>query len=133
MQHGGKEMLYLNVYDVEVAWWLVHCFDGFVVVVVKHVNFCGVGLVEDLIEVYWLVYGCDLVSAFGGIVVVNGCVLFVFVEVLVPVFIEVVVVFGYDDDALAVLTAKKNFCVLLVFVFGVDLFEVCLVDGGFLV
>ena len=26
-QHGGKELSYLNLYDTEAAWRLVHRFD----------------------------------------------------------------------------------------------------------
>ena len=51
-------------------------------------------------------------SAFGGIVALNRPVPVALAEALAPVFTEVVVAPGYDDDALAVLTAKKNLRVL---------------------
>ena len=35
-QHGGKELSYLNVFDTEAAWRLVHRFDDPACVVVKH-------------------------------------------------------------------------------------------------
>ena len=27
VQHGGKALSYLNLYDAEAAWWLVHRFS----------------------------------------------------------------------------------------------------------
>ena len=47
VQHGGKEMSYLNVYDTEAAWRLVHSLgEGPAAVVIKHANPCGVALAE---------------------------------------------------------------------------------------
>ena len=43
-QHGGKELSYLNVFDTEAAWRLVHRFDAPACVVVKHANPCGVAV-----------------------------------------------------------------------------------------
>ena len=44
VQHGGKELSYLNLYDTEAAWRLVHRFEGPAVVIVKHANPCGVAV-----------------------------------------------------------------------------------------
>jgi len=48
VQHGGKELSYLNVYDTEAAWSLVHRFDSPACVIVKHANPCGVAVGERL-------------------------------------------------------------------------------------
>ena len=49
VQHGGKEMSYLNVYDTEAAWNLVHSLgEGPAAVVMKHANPCGVALDDDI-------------------------------------------------------------------------------------
>ena len=55
---------------------------------------------------------CDPVSAFGGIVALNRPSGRRGRAALAPVFTEVVVAPGYDDDALATLTAKTNLRVL---------------------
>ena len=44
VQHGGKELSYLNLYDTEAAWRLVHRFDEPACVIVKHANPCGVAV-----------------------------------------------------------------------------------------
>ena len=109
VQHGGKELSYLNLYDTEAAWRLVHQLgDRPAAVIVKHANPCGVAITDDITSAYVAANECDPVSAFGGIVALNRPVPVALAEALAPVFTEVVVAPGYDDDALAVLTAKKN-------------------------
>ena len=45
-QHGGKELSYLNLFDTEAAWRLVHRFDEPACVIVKHANPCGVAVAD---------------------------------------------------------------------------------------
>ena len=74
VQHGGKELSYLNLYDTEAAWRLVHRFDEPACVIVKHANPCGVAVAGDIGDAYVKANACDPVSAFGGIVAVNRTV-----------------------------------------------------------
>jgi phosphoribosylaminoimidazolecarboxamide formyltransferase/IMP cyclohydrolase len=133
VQHGGKELSYLNVYDSEAAWKLVHRFDGPACVIVKHANPCGVAEAGSVSEAYVLANACDPVSAFGGIVAVNRPVDVAMAEALAPVFTEVVVAPGFDDDALAVLTAKKNLRLLSAPVPLGAALDLRSIDGGLLV
>jgi phosphoribosylaminoimidazolecarboxamide formyltransferase/IMP cyclohydrolase len=133
VQHGGKEMSYLNLYDAEAAWRLVHRFDEPGCVIVKHANPCGVADAADLIDAYVKANACDPVSAFGGIVAVNRPVSTAMAEALAPVFTEVVVAPGYEDGALDTLTAKKNLRVLTATKPAPFAFDVRPVDGGLLV
>jgi phosphoribosylaminoimidazolecarboxamide formyltransferase / IMP cyclohydrolase len=111
-QLGGKELSYLNLYDTEAAWKLVHRFEEPAVVIVKHANPCGVAVASDITSAYIAANAGDPVSAFGGIVAANRPVPRALAEALVPVFTEVVVAPSFDDDALAVLATKKNLRVL---------------------
>ena len=133
VQHGGKELSYLNVYDTEAAWRMVGRFDDPAVVIVKHANPCGVAVHADIAEAYIRANACDPVSAFGGIVAINRTVTAALAESLAPVFTEVVVAPGYDDDALAILTAKKNMRVLSATAPAGATWDVRSVDGGLLV
>jgi phosphoribosylaminoimidazolecarboxamide formyltransferase/IMP cyclohydrolase len=115
VQHGGKELSYLNVLDTEAAWRLVSAFDAPACVIVKHANPCGVALGEGsdpIASAYIRANECDPVSAFGGIVAVNGTVTLAMAEALAPVFTEVVVAPGYEPAALEYLTRKANLRVL---------------------
>jgi phosphoribosylaminoimidazolecarboxamide formyltransferase/IMP cyclohydrolase len=113
VQHGGKELSYLNLYDAEAAWRLVHRLgDQPAAVVIKHANPCGAAVAGDITTAYQRAHAGDPVSAFGGIVALNRSVPRALAEALAPVFTEVVVAPGFDDDALALLTAKKNLRVL---------------------
>jgi phosphoribosylaminoimidazolecarboxamide formyltransferase/IMP cyclohydrolase len=133
VQHGGKELSYLNLYDTEAAWRLVQRFDGPACVIVKHANPCGVAVADDIATAYARANACDPVSAFGGIVAVNRVVTVAMAEALAPVFTEVVVAPGYDADALAVLTAKVNLRVLTATPPGAAPLDVRAIDGGLLV
>jgi phosphoribosylaminoimidazolecarboxamide formyltransferase/IMP cyclohydrolase len=133
VQHGGKELSYLNLYDTEAAWRLVQHFAEPAVVIVKHANPCGVALAADITSAYVAANACDPVSAFGGIVAANRPVPGALAEALAPVFTEVVVAPAFDDDALAVLAGKKNLRVLSAPPpFGTEL-DLRSIDGGLLV
>jgi phosphoribosylaminoimidazolecarboxamide formyltransferase/IMP cyclohydrolase len=111
-QHGGKALSYLNLYDTEAAWRLVHRFDAPACVVVKHANPCGVALGtaadDPIADAYVKANACDPVSAFGGIVAANRTVTAAMAAPLADVFTEVVVAPGFTDDALELLLAKRN-------------------------
>lgn len=132
-QHGGKAMSYLNVYDTEAAWRLVHQFEHPTAVVVKHANPCGVASGDTIEEAYTNAHRCDPVSAFGGIVAVNRPVTRSMAESLAPVFTEVVVAPGYEEGALEVLTAKANLRVLSARGPQARQLDVRTVDGGLLI
>lgn len=139
VQHGGKEMSYLNVYDTEAAWRLVNSFSDPSCVIVKHANPCGVASVapadaaDALAEAYRRANACDPVSAFGGIVALNAPVTLELATSLAEVFTEVVVAPAYEPDALALLTAKKNLRVLSASRPSFPERDVRPVDGGLLV
>lgn len=136
-QHGGKDLSYLNLYDTEAAWRLVHRFDDPACVIVKHANPCGVAVganADDLIaDAYTKANACDPVSAFGGIVAVNAPVTVAMAEALSTVFTEVVVAPGFEPGALEVLSAKKNLRVMSAVAPGAVPFDVRPIDGGLLV
>ena len=133
-QHGGKDLSYLNLYDAEAAWRLVHELgDGPAAVVIKHANPCGAAVADDLTSAYTLAHECDPVSAFGGIVAVNQPLPVALAEALAPVFTEVVIAPAYEDGALEVLTAKKNLRVLEAPAPSPLGLQLRTIDGGFLV
>ena len=137
IQHGGKALSYLNLYDTEAAWRLVHRFDDPACVVVKHANPCGVavgtGPDDTIADAYVKANACDPVSAFGGIVAVNRMVTRAMAEPLSKVFTEVVVAPGFEPDALETLLAKKNMRVITAQPPAEWPFDLKPLDGGFVV
>ena len=108
-QLGGKELSYLNVFDTDAAWRLVHSLgDAPAAVVIKHANPCGAAIGGDVADAYRKAHLCDPVSAFGGIVAVNRDMTAAAATALCEVFTEVIIAPSFDDDALEILTAKKN-------------------------
>ena len=78
VQHGGKELSYLNLFDGDAAWRLVHELAGDAglpaVAIIKHANPCGAAVAEDLVTAYERALECDVQSAFGGVVAIGGVV-----------------------------------------------------------
>ena len=132
--HGGKAMSYLNLFDTEAAWRLVHRLsDDPCAVVVKHANPCGAAVGSDIADAYLSAHRCDPVSAFGGVVAVNRPVTLAMAEALSEVFTEVVVAPAYEPDALALLGERKNLRVLEAGPPGWPELDVRGIDGGLLV
>jgi phosphoribosylaminoimidazolecarboxamide formyltransferase/IMP cyclohydrolase len=133
VQHNGKDLSYLNLYDTEAAWKLVHRFDEPACVIVKHANPCGVAIATDITAAYQGAHDCDPVSAFGGIVALNRPVPVALAEALAPVFTEVVVAPSFEPGALEVFAAKPNVRVLSgPAPYGAP-FDLRGIDGGLLV
>ncbi len=67
VQHGGKELSYLNLYDADAAWRLAHQLADLgpaAAVVVKHANPCGAAVADDVLTAYDKAFECDPMSAF---------------------------------------------------------------------
>ena len=132
-QLGGKEMSYLNVYDADAAWSLVHRFTEPAAVVIKHGNPCGVAVANDIETAYRWAHECDPVSAFGGIVGLNRTMTAATAEALGEVFTEVIIAPDFEPQALEVLARKKNLRVLRAVAPLRDGRSIRSIDGGVLV
>ena len=77
-------------------------------------NPCGVGSAATLAEAFKKAYEADPVSIFGGIIAVNREVDKATAEVMSPIFLEVIVAPSFSEEALAILTKKKNLRLLQV-------------------
>ena len=109
-QHQGKELSYNNLNDTDAAFELVSEFDSGTptVAIIKHANPCGVATGGTLLEAYEKALKCDPVSAFGGIVAMNGTLDAKTAEAIIKVFTEVIIAPGVTDEAKAIIGAKKN-------------------------
>ncbi|MDO5301844.1 MAG: bifunctional phosphoribosylaminoimidazolecarboxamide formyltransferase/IMP cyclohydrolase [Tissierellia bacterium] len=113
-QLQGKELSYNNFNDMNTAIALAGEFDELVCVGLKHATPCGVALGESPLEAYTKMFEADPVSIFGGIVAINGTVDGPTAEKMAEIFLEVVAAEDYTEEALKVLSAKKNLRLLKV-------------------
>ena len=107
-QLHGKEMSYNNIQDASAALDILSEFDETTCVAVKHMNPCGVATGSSVFEAYSRAYEADPVSIFGGIVAVNGKVDKETAEKMHSIFLEIILATDYDEEALEMLTKKKN-------------------------
>ena len=115
-QAQGKQLSYNNVADTDAAYECVAEFDparAAAVVIVKHANPCGVAEGASLAEAYEKALACDPVSAFGGIVAVNRRLDAAAAREIVKIFTEVIIAPEADEEAKAIIAAKKNLRLLL--------------------
>ncbi|GAA3137492.1 bifunctional phosphoribosylaminoimidazolecarboxamide formyltransferase/IMP cyclohydrolase [Streptosporangium carneum] len=132
-QLHGKEMSYNNYLDADAAWRAAWDFAEPAVAIIKHQNPCGIAVGADVAEAHRRAHACDPVSAYGGVIAVNGEVTEELGRQIAEVFTEVVVAPGFTPEALTLLTAKKNIR-LLVCPKGPDnRAEFRRIDGGLLV
>jgi phosphoribosylaminoimidazolecarboxamide formyltransferase / IMP cyclohydrolase len=111
-QHGGKELSYLNLYDADAAWRLVHQLADLgpaAAVVVKHANPCGAAVASDLRTAYDRAFECDPMSAFGGIVALSGPVTEVVARDLVGnAQADVLIAPSFEPAALELFASKRK-------------------------
>jgi phosphoribosylaminoimidazolecarboxamide formyltransferase/IMP cyclohydrolase len=110
--HQGKELSYNNYLDMVGAFSLARDVGKGSTSIVKHTNPCGVAWCGDQLRSFRRALAADRVSAFGGIVAVNGSVGRELAEELNQLFLEVVLARSYTDEALDILSKKRNVRVL---------------------
>jgi phosphoribosylaminoimidazolecarboxamide formyltransferase / IMP cyclohydrolase len=107
-QLQGKELSFNNLMDLHAALELVKEFSEPAACIIKHTNPCGAAIGRDLGEAYTKAYEADPVSAYGGIVGLNRPLTRAVAERMKDVFLECIIAPGYEPDALALLTERKN-------------------------
>lgn len=107
-QLHGKELSYNNINDANAALQIVKEFEEPAVVAVKHMNPCGVGTGESIYQAYMKAYSADPTSIFGGIVAANRIIDADTAAKLSEIFLEIVLAPDFTEEALEILTKKKN-------------------------
>lgn len=134
-QLHGKELSYNNIQDANAALQIVKEFDIPAAVAVKHMNPCGVGTGASIYEAYNKAYEADSTSIFGGIVALNREVDVQTAEQLSQIFLEIIIAPSFTEEALEILTKKKNIRLLTINFAQEkqDQYKVVSVEGGLLV
>ncbi|KGP71317.1 bifunctional phosphoribosylaminoimidazolecarboxamide formyltransferase/IMP cyclohydrolase [Pontibacillus yanchengensis] len=113
-QLNGKELSFNNIQDANAALSMVLDFTEPAAIAVKHMNPCGVGVADELLGAYERAYAADPVSIFGGIVAVNREVDEATAAKMKEIFLEIIIAPSFSQEALDVLTQKKNLRLLKV-------------------
>ena len=114
IQLQGKELSTNNLLDLEAALATVREFGygpgavGPAAVVVKHTNPCGVAVGSAVAMALTRALDADRVSAFGGIVAINGPVEAAAARELTSLFLECVVAPAFTPEAREILSSKSN-------------------------
>lgn len=139
-QLHGKEMSYNNYVDADAALRAAYDFVEPAVAIIKHANPCGIAIAPEgldaaaaIAEAHRRAHACDPLSAFGGVVAANREVSLEMAQTLSEIFTEVVVAPSFADEAVELLTQKKNIRLLTVPAdFGREAIELRQISGGFL-
>lgn len=108
-QLWGKELSFNNILDLNAAVNIVREFSLPAVVFIKHNNPCGVAENKDLLKAYKDAWGCDKLSAFGGILSVNRKIDLALAKLIAKSgFLECVICPEFIKEALDLLKDKKN-------------------------
>ncbi len=101
----------------------------------KHGNPCGFAIKDTLLEAYTEALKCDPISAFGGVVAINGIVDVTLAEKMNEIFLEVVIAGRITLEAQEVFAKKKR---IKLFEMGADKLTLANdtkdfkhIDGGF--
>jgi len=132
-QLHGKAMSYNNYTDTDAALRAAYDHgDAVTVAVVKHANPCGIAVsaVGDAAEAHRRAHACDPVSAYGGVIATNTTVTAAMARQIKPIFTEVVAAPAFAEEALEILSAKKNLRLLVVSPPRREGYEIKQVSGG---
>ena len=132
-QLHGKAMSYNNYTDTDAAVRAAYDHGQAVTVaVVKHANPCGIAVsaAGDVAEAHRKAHACDPVSAYGGVIATNAVVTAEMARQIKPIFTEVVAAPAFDDEAVEILSTKKNLRLLVVEPPERDGYEIKQVTGG---
>ena len=138
-QLHGKEMSYNNYVDADAALRAAFDHERPAVAIIKHANPCGIavapeGAADPIAAAHELAHACDPVSAFGGVIAANRVVTAGMAKTVSEIFTEVVIAPGFEPEALALLTQKKNVRLLVLPEgYAQNPVELRQVSGGFLI
>ncbi|MBT0824832.1 bifunctional phosphoribosylaminoimidazolecarboxamide formyltransferase/IMP cyclohydrolase [Campylobacter lari] len=130
------EASFNNLTDINAALNLASAFDKApAVAIVKHANACGFAIKENLLQSYIHALKCDTLSAYGGVVAINGTLDKELAQKINEFYIEVIIAANVDDDALEVFKDKKRIKIFTqkapFLTRAYDKYDFKHIDGGF--
>ncbi len=130
------EASFNNMTDINGALKIAASFGKAPAVsIIKHANPCGFAICDNLYDSYVEALKCDPISAFGGVVAINGTLDKKLAEKINEIFTEVIIAANVDDDALEVFESKKRIKIFTqdsdYLQLSDDAYDFKHIDGGF--
>ena len=104
----GKEISHNNILDLVAAVQLVEDLGTNSCSIIKHMNPAGASALQNPLDSYSHALKCDPVSAFGGIVAINGRIDVDLAEKLNEIFLEIVCATDFTPESIKILTKKRD-------------------------
>ncbi len=114
IQHAGSALSYLNLFDADAAWRLVHELADdapglAAVAIIKHANASGAAVAATLHDAFAKALDADPQSAFGGIVAVGGPVDDRLASLIAAgPQADVIIASSFAESAIATLVARRK-------------------------
>jgi phosphoribosylaminoimidazolecarboxamide formyltransferase/IMP cyclohydrolase len=114
VKHAGSALSYLNLFDADAAWRLVHELAVDVpgqkaVAIIKHANASGAAVGATYSDAFAKALAADAQSAFGGIIAIGGTL-----DASLAMLIaegpqaDVIIASSIDEDAIAILVKRRK-------------------------
>lgn len=136
-QIQGKELSFNNILDLSMVYEVLNQFTGPTAglkhfsVIVKHQNPCGAAIAATQMEAFKKAFAGDPKSAYGGIVGFNDTLDQETAEEMKQIFFEVIIAPDFSDEALQILSKKKNLRLIKMPLGYLETTDVKTVPGGF--
>jgi phosphoribosylaminoimidazolecarboxamide formyltransferase/IMP cyclohydrolase len=130
------EASFNNMTDINGAMKIAASFGTSpAVAIIKHANPCGFAIKENLLDSYTEALKCDPLSAYGGVVAINGTLDEALAKKINEIYIEVIIAANVTDEALSVFENKKRIKIFTqeskYLTLSEDKYDFKHVDGGF--
>lgn len=126
------ESSFNNLLDINAAARIVNSFTKNAICIVKHGNPCGFAIKENLIESYKSALKCDHLSAYGGVIAINGTLDVNLATLINETFFEAIVAHSITNDAIEIFNNKKRVRLFTLNNNKIDKIDFRHINGGFL-
>ena len=113
-QHAGSALSYLNLFDTDAAWRLVHELASDIsgtcaVAIIKHANASGAAVGATFADAFQKALDADAQSAFGGIIAVGGQLDRALASLIADgPQADVIIASSIDPDAIDILVKRRK-------------------------
>lgn len=130
------EVSFNNLTDINAAVKLAASFDELpAVAIIKHANPCGFAIKDSLLKSYEAALRADPVSAYGGVIAINGTLDEALAKKINEIYAEVIIAANVTDGALSVFESKKRIKIFTqdnkFLVSPIDKYDFKHIEGGY--